>query len=507
MQVYHTCSVDEIVSELTSRGWVSLGRDVAKQNGWELAVLAPEHAYAASSGELPPPIELGEEQVTFDVIGRSYLKSPSKPYPTAPRIITSVVMLFAIMRQRDQQKSGQNTGRQVAGGQQRQGRLAQAEQDDGQYEEDDLDVSAADEDARYGKFPLGKSATTQQQGKQPFTRTNLSKLGQASKGTASGQSLQHQRIQGVQDGQIQRPAYSGGASPANSGPDDLGPRRSMQSQGQPPQIRTGGRSDSRPKTISIAPTANRFSSGFSPKPGMRPKDRLHRVLRMGWRPLVDVVCNSLTGRFLGGHDKDLYIQCTAPEYLNLPLVDVKEGGCIMTCAQFEKRAGRELSKKWKESIHVLGESEGTRATLITWLRRQAARRFGETVIGKHCWIRWCSDGEFYQAVVIGYNMDTGKHKVWLLLPVCSLNILSIYNYNYQLQVRYSESLYVEELHLPVELIFFTDDKPLLPELSAAEVAQSLSHYVAETNAEVSTLLLNFACMAKLEADHVLFCPL
>ena len=65
----------------------------------------------------------------------------------------------------------------------------------------------------------------------------------------------------------------------------------------------------------------------------------------------------------------------------------------MTCAMFEKRAGRELSKKWKESIHVLGSADGSRATLITWLRRQAARWYGDQVVGKTCWVRWCSDGE------------------------------------------------------------------------------------------------------------------
>ncbi len=68
----------------------------------------------------------------------------------------------------------------------------------------------------------------------------------------------------------------------------------------------------------------------------------------GWKPLVRVICNTLTGYFLGGHDKDLYILCTGGVYTGLPLQDVKQGGCVMTCAQFEKRAGRELSKKWKE---------------------------------------------------------------------------------------------------------------------------------------------------------------
>jgi hypothetical protein len=53
----------------------------------------------------------------------------------------------------------------------------------------------------------------------------------------------------------------------------------------------------------------------------------------------------LTGFFLGGHDRDLYIKGTSAEYRYLPMVDVSQGGCIMTCSHFEKAAGRELSKK------------------------------------------------------------------------------------------------------------------------------------------------------------------
>ena len=55
-----------------------------------------------------------------------------------------------------------------------------------------------------------------------------------------------------------------------------------------------------------------------------PSAALHRVLLLGWHPLVDVVCKDLTGRFLGGHDKELYIQCCGPEYDDLPLTDIKE---------------------------------------------------------------------------------------------------------------------------------------------------------------------------------------
>ncbi len=61
-------------------------------------------------------------------------------------------------------------------------------------------------------------------------------------------------------------------------------------------------------------------------------------------------CRRLTGFFLGGHDRDLYIKCTSSEFANLPMIDVMQGGCIMTCSHFEKAAGRELSKKCVLSI-------------------------------------------------------------------------------------------------------------------------------------------------------------
>ena len=46
--------------------------------------------------------------------------------------------------------------------------------------------------------------------------------------------------------------------------------------------------------------------------------------------------------------RDLYIQCTSKDFVGLAPVDVAQGGCILSCSQFEKCAGRELSKKWKE---------------------------------------------------------------------------------------------------------------------------------------------------------------
>ena len=65
-----------------------------------------------------------------------------------------------------------------------------------------------------------------------------------------------------------------------------------------------------------------------------------------WEPKTQIcLCGRLTGFFLGGHDRDLYIKCTSSEFANLPMIDVMQGGCIMTCSHFEKAAGRELSKK------------------------------------------------------------------------------------------------------------------------------------------------------------------
>ena len=165
---------------------------------------------------------------------------------------------------------------------------------------------------------------------------------------------------------------------------------------------------------------------------------LHPVVRLGWRPLCSVVCNGLRGEFLGGHDRDMFIQVTSGHYSGLPLVDVSLGGCIMTCSQFERCAGRELSKKWKESIHVVGEGEGSRATLLSWLKRQSESQFGGGVVGQKVWVCWCADAEYYQGTIVSYNKDGGKHTV-----------------------QYSSRL-AEDLHLPVELISFDSEKPPIP---------------------------------------------
>lgn len=79
-------------------------------------------------------------------------------------------------------------------------------------------------------------------------------------------------------------------------------------------------------------------------------------------------------------------------------------------------AGRELSKKWKESIHVVGEGEGSKATLISWLKRRAEQDFGEAVQGRHVWICFPQEGEYLQAVIGPFIRETGKHKV---PPACS----------------------------------------------------------------------------------------
>ena len=96
--------------------------------------------------------------------------------------------------------------------------------------------------------------------------------------------------------------------------------------------------------------------------------------------------------------------------MSLPLVDISLGGCIMSCSQFEKAAGRELSKKWKESLHVTGEGEGSKATLASWLRRESLK-YGDTVVGRKVWVCWCADSNFYLATVVEYNRESGKHKV------------------------------------------------------------------------------------------------
>lgn len=165
---------------------------------------------------------------------------------------------------------------------------------------------------------------------------------------------------------------------------------------------------------------------------------IHPVVRLGWKPLCNVVCNGLRGEFLGGHDRDMFMKVTSGHYAGLPLVDASIGGSIMTCSQFERYAGRELSKKWKESIHVVGEGEGSRATLLSWLKRKAEQNFGAAVVGKKIWVLWCADAEYYQGTIVAYNREGGKHTV-----------------------QYSSRL-SEDLHLAVEMISFGVEKPSVP---------------------------------------------
>ena len=137
---------------------------------------------------------------------------------------------------------------------------------------------------------------------------------------------------------------------------------------------------------------------------------MHPVLKLGYQVMCEVHCNGLQGLFLGGHDRDLYIQCTSHEYADLPLIDTNQGGCIMSCSHFERAAGRELSKKWKESIHVVGEGEGSKATLLAWLKRQADG-MSPDIVGSSVWVCWCNEADFYQGTVVSFNKESGKHKV------------------------------------------------------------------------------------------------
>lgn len=136
----------------------------------------------------------------------------------------------------------------------------------------------------------------------------------------------------------------------------------------------------------------------------------HPVLKLGYKGMCEVHCNGLQGVFLGGHDRDLFIQCTSLEYRDLPLVDANQGGCIMSCSNFEKVAGRELSKKWKESIHVVGEGEGSKATLLAWLKRQADS-MSPDLVGSSVWVCWCNEAEYYLGQIMSFNKENGKHKV------------------------------------------------------------------------------------------------
>lgn len=171
-------------------------------------------------------------------------------------------------------------------------------------------------------------------------------------------------------------------------------------------------------------TINHPTPAKRPVKSAQPQQDMHPVLKLGYQTMCEVHCNGLQGLFLGGHDRDLYIQCTSHEYADLPLVDANQGGCIMSCSHFERAAGRELSKKWKESIHVVGEGEGSKATLLAWLKRQA-EAMSPDIVGSHVWVCWCNEADFYHGTILSFNRESGKHKVctprckckWVLFTV------------------------------------------------------------------------------------------
>jgi hypothetical protein len=124
-------------------------------------------------------------------------------------------------------------------------------------------------------------------------------------------------------------------------------------------------------------------------------------------------------------------------------VDIAYGGCMMTCSHFERISGRELSKKWKESIHVILPESSTakhvqRMTMYKWLKQEAAREdvYGHGIVGKKIWICWFADARFYQGTVIEYKKASGKHVV-----------------------QYSAGRVTEDLHLPLEKLDMGPTEP------------------------------------------------
>ena len=186
-----------------------------------------------------------------------------------------------------------------------------------------------------------------------------------------------------------------------------------------------------------APTHVSKSQAMRAVVATKSDESLHPVVRMGWKPLCNVTCNGMNGIFWGGHDRDVYIQCTSPPYAGLPLVDVAYGGCMMTCSHFERISGRELSKKWKESIHVVlsnskkSQKPGQKMTMYKWLKQEAAREdlYGDGIVGKKIWVCWFADARFYQGTVVEYKKASGKHVV-----------------------QYTAGRVTEDLHLPLEKV-------------------------------------------------------
>lgn len=63
---------------------------------------------------------------------------------------------------------------------------------------------------------------------------------------------------------------------------------------------------------------------------------------------------------------------------------------------------------------MAGEGEGSKATLVAWLKRRAEADFGAAVVGRHVWVCWCADAEYYMGEIISYSRENGKHKVSLM---------------------------------------------------------------------------------------------
>ena len=120
---------------------------------------------------------------------------------------------------------------------------------------------------------------------------------------------------------------------------------------------------------------------------------------------------------------------------------------------------------------MAGEGEGSKATLVSWLKRRAEADFGNSVVGCHVWVCWCADAEYYMGEIISYSRENGKHKVRTLnsslawtLSTCPSNVHAghqMYTMSFMmLQVKYSDR-FVEELHLPVEKLDFGPTKPTI----------------------------------------------
>ena len=74
---------------------------------------------------------------------------------------------------------------------------------------------------------------------------------------------------------------------------------------------------------------------------------------------------------------------------------------------------------------MTGEGEGSKATLIAWLKRRAAQQYGQRVVGQHVWVCWCADATFYKGLITHYSPETGKHKVTPRGPLPAGNMVTV----------------------------------------------------------------------------------